>query len=303
MTMESEFFRSLLDDFYDGVYFVGRDRVITYWNAAAERITGYAAGDAVGISCADNLLQHVSQEGTPLCQSGCPVAATLSDGAKREADVFLHHKEGHRVPVTVRVVPIRDPDGTIIGAVEVFSDSSVKMTALQRVRELEDVAFHDPLTGVANRTLTEITLHTRHDELRRYGWQYGVLFADIDHFKQVNDIHGHEVGDRALQMVGGTFKGLVRASDLVGRWGGEEFVVVVVNVDEAKLRATAERLRQLVRTSRLDFAGGNLSVTVSVGAVLARREETPEDVVRRADQLMYRSKHAGRDRVTTDADP
>lgn len=302
MSMESELFRSLLDDFYDGVYFVDCNRVITYWNAAAERITGYSVGEAVGISCADNLLQHVSQDGTPLCLGGCPVSATLLDGAKREADVFLHHKEGHRVPVTVRVVPIRDPDGAIIGAVEVFNDSSAKMTALQRVRELEDVAFHDPLTGVANRALTEITLRARHDELRRYGWQYGVLFADIDHFKRVNDIYGHETGDRALQMVAGTFKGVVRASDLVGRWGGEEFVVLVVNVDEAKLRTAARRLLQLVRTSRLDLASGSLNVTVSIGAVQARPEETPEQVVHRADQLMYRSKHAGRDRVTTDAD-
>ncbi len=299
--MEAEFFRSLLDDFYDGVYFVDRNRVITYWNAAAERITGYSAADAVGISCADNLLQHVGQDGSPLCTDGCPVSATLADGQRREADVFLHHRNGHRLPVTVRVAPIRDPEGSIIGAVEVFSDSSSKMEALQRASELEAIAFRDALTGVANRALTEITLRARHDELRRYGWPYGVLFVDVDHFKLVNDVHGHEVGDQVLRMVSGTLKGVVRASDLVGRWGGEEFVVVLVNIDRAKLRATAERLLQLVRTSRLDLSDGSLSVTVSVGGGVARREEEPLDAVRRADQLMYCSKREGRDRVTIEA--
>lgn len=301
MSMEAEFFRSLLDDFYDGVYFVDRNRVITYWNAAAERITGYGVSEAVGISCADNLLQHVGQDGSMLCTDGCPVSATLLDGQRREADVFLHHRNGHRVPVTVRVAPIRDPDGVIIGAVEVFSDSSIKMAALQRASELEEVAFRDALTGAANRALTEITLRARHDELRRYGWPYGVLFVDIDHFKQVNDTHGHEVGDQALLMVSRTLNGVVRASDLVGRWGGEEFIVLLVNVDRAKLSATAERLLQLVRSSRLDLSHGPISMTVSIGAVVARREEEPLDTVRRADQLMYCSKREGRDRVTIEA--
>ncbi|HNX51414.1 MAG TPA: diguanylate cyclase [Thermoanaerobaculaceae bacterium] len=302
MSFETEFFRSLLDDFYDGVYFVDRNRTITYWNAAAARITGYAADEAVGISCADNLLQHVGRDGTLLCLNGCPVSATLVDGEKREADVFLHHRDGHRVPVTVRVVPIRDPDGVIIGAVEVFSDSSTKMEALQRVQELEQTAFHDALTGVANRALTEITLRARHDELRRYGWPYGVLFADIDHFKQVNDTYGHETGDRVLQMVSRTVQGVVRSSDLVGRWGGEELVVVVVNIDAEKLRITGERLLQLVRVSRLDLESVSVAVTVSLGAALARPGETPADVVRRTDQLMYRSKRDGRDRLSSDAE-
>ena len=92
----------LLDSLFDGVYFVDLDRRITYWNAGAERISGYLRSEVVGSCCADNLLRHIDTEGHKLCQDGCPLAATMRDGKTRESSVYLHHKFGHRVPVLVR---------------------------------------------------------------------------------------------------------------------------------------------------------------------------------------------------------
>ncbi|MBI4916604.1 MAG: sensor domain-containing diguanylate cyclase [Acidobacteria bacterium] len=298
MPIETELFKSLLDNFYDGVYFVDSERRITYWNQGAERITGFTAGEAVGTLCSDNLLMHVDGAGTCLCHAGCPLAATISDGDRHEAEVFLHHKQGHRVPVLVRAAPIRDTDGAIVGAIEVFSDNSTKMAALQRANELERIAFLDPLTGLANRAYTEITLRGRLDELVRYGWPFGILFIDVDHFKQVNDTHGHDAGDQALSIVADSLRGGARSFDVVGRWGGEEFVAVLVNLSERKLRAIAERFRVLVETSRLPVADGAVRITVSIGGTLADPRDSVDELVKRADTLMYRSKETGRNRVT-----
>jgi diguanylate cyclase (GGDEF)-like protein/PAS domain S-box-containing protein len=298
MPIGSEFFKSLLDNFIDGVYFVDRDRTITYWNRGAERITGFAVEETVGTRCFDEVLLHIDASGTRLCHAGCPLAATIEDGEPREMEVFLHHKEGHRVPVLVRAAPIRDQIGTIIGALEVFSDNTPKMAALQRAHDLEKVAFLDPLTGLANRAFTEITLRARLEELVRYGWPLGVLFIDIDHFKEINDRHGHAVGDKALSIVANTLRAAARSFDLVGRWGGEEFVAVLVNVNDRKLAAIAERFVTLVASSRLPIDGSYTRVTVSVGATLADPRDTVAELVARADGLMYRSKETGRDRVT-----
>jgi diguanylate cyclase (GGDEF)-like protein/PAS domain S-box-containing protein len=295
---DSEFFRSLLDNFYDGVYFVDRQRCITYWNKGAERISGYTAAEAVGSHCYDQLLNHIDDDGTCLCQGSCPLARTIEDGSSREAEIYLHHKAGHRVPVLVRITPIVDPDGAVIGAIEVFSDNSAKMSALHRVQDLEKVAYVDQLTGLANRALTEITLRSRTDELSRYGWPFGVLFIDIDQFKLVNDRLGHNTGDAVLQAVANTLRGAARTFDLVGRWGGEEFVAIIANTDNTRLTTIAERFRTLVEASVVSAGGAEHVVTVSIGGTQAAAGETVETLIARADALMYASKKSGRNRVT-----
>src|SRR5215471_8894879 len=96
------FHARLLDHLYDAIYFVDPSRRITYWNEAAELLTGYSAQEAVGRPCSDNLLVHVNETGCALCTTACPLSDTLADGKRREADVYLRHKAGHRVPVSVR---------------------------------------------------------------------------------------------------------------------------------------------------------------------------------------------------------
>ena len=103
MSKKEGFFRGILDSLQDGVYFVDMNRRITYWNKGAERITGYASSEAMGISCSDNLLVHIDDKGVNLCKAGCPLAQTLMDGLERETESYLQHKDGNRLPVIIRV--------------------------------------------------------------------------------------------------------------------------------------------------------------------------------------------------------
>jgi diguanylate cyclase (GGDEF)-like protein len=168
----------------------------------------------------------------------------------------------------------------------------------QRISDLTRAAEQDPLTGIGNRRHVEMKLESALMERRMHGTAAGVLFLDVDHFKRVNDVYGHDVGDAVLRMVAKTLDRNVRGSDAVGRWGGEEFVALVVGVNEAGLEVAAEKLRTLVAASSLDSEHGAVRVTVSVGATLARVNDTLETLVRRADRLLYQSKEAGRDRVS-----
>lgn len=295
---DPQFFRTVVDALPDGVYVTDRQRRIVYWNRGAEQIAGYAAAEVLGSRCSDDLLMHVDDQGNRLCRTGCPLSATLADGEARSADLYLQHRDGHRVPVRVRVAPLRDPQGRITGAVEVFADNSARLASLQRLQELQQLAYIDPVTGVGNRRFAELTLQARLDELRRYGWTFAVLFIDIDHFKQVNDAHGHEVGDRVLALVARTVAASLRSFDFLGRWGGEEFIAVVPMQIDSLLAPLASRCRALVERSVLRVEGRPLSVTVSIGATMAEATDTPATLVARADELMYRSKQAGRNRVT-----
>ena len=299
MLAEPDFYKQVLDSLYDGVYFVDCNRVITYWNKAAEALTGYSADEVMGRRCADNILNHVDPRGRQLCGTGCPLQATIDDGQPRSVEVYLHHKDGHRAPVAVRATLLRDSGGRIVGAIEIFGDNGPKVAATERVKELESLAYLDPLTGLPNRRYAEVFLSARFNELRRYGWPFGVIFFDVDHFKQVNDVHGHEAGDHVLSMVAGTLGSNVRSFDLVSRWGGEEFLVVLGHVDGEHLTATAEKLRALVAQSSFTLDSKRISVTLSGGASLARTADHPDTLVQRADRLMYLSKSAGRNRIST----
>lgn len=294
------FYKNLLDNLYDGVYLMDRERKILYWNKGAERIVGYSAGEVEGASCRDNILRHVDAEGNNLCENRCPAVASMETGMPAEADVFVHHKDGHRIPVNVRISPLRDESGSIIGAVEIFRDSSEQHATLSLIEELQEKVFQDALTALPNRRYLEKYLSSKLDEMSRYGWVFGLIFLDIDHFKVINDTHGHDVGDEALQMISRTLINSSRSFDTVGRWGGEEFVVVVTNVNREKLRRVAERYRRMVESSFLATAGTILSMTISLGATLAREDDTMDSLVKRADELMYQSKQAGRNCVSLD---
>jgi diguanylate cyclase (GGDEF)-like protein/PAS domain S-box-containing protein len=292
------FHAKLLDSLFDGVYFVDVDRRITYWNRGSENLTGYSAAEAVGRHCHNNFLSHVDAKGCALCKEGCPLFHTIQDGERRQADVFLRHKSGQRVPVCVRTAPITDELGHITGAVEVFSDITARRRVEKRVLELEGLAFRDSLTSLPNRRYTELKVKQALEESRQFDRTFGILVLDIDHFKKVNDDYGHDAGDAILATVAGTLAKSLRDNDLAGRWGGEEFLILVSDMSWDRLREVSERCRALVERSEVTHGSKAISVTISIGATLLRKEDSFESAVRRADQLMYRSKSAGRNRRT-----
>ena len=292
-----EFYRRVLDEVDDGVYVLDSDRQIIYWNKGAERITGYPAAEVVGRGCRDNILIHVDSMGNQLCTDACPALTAMRENRVCRSDVYVHHKLGHRVPIHARIVPLKDPREKVVGGIEVFTDDTSSIAARQRMEELERLSLLDTLTSLGNRRHAEVHLYARLQEFDRYGWRFGLLYFDIDHFKQVNDTFGHDAGDDVLKMVAATTQNAVRSVDMLSRWGGEEFTAIIANVDSVELRALAEKLRALVSQSKIARDGVNIEVTVSVGATLVNEGDTPETLVKRADGLMYEGKEGGRNRV------
>ena len=224
----------------------------------------------------------------------------MEDGKPREAEIFLHHADGHRVPVLIRTAPCHDEKGNIIGAAETFSSDRGVVTVRRQLRELRHQTQTDALTGISNRSHLEGRLRALIAEFENGGGA-GVIFIDIDHFKRFNDAHGHDAGDRVLRMVASTLKHSPRETDAIGRWGGEEFLAILYDVASIDgLKKGCEKLRILVELSRLDLAEESLAVTISLGGTLLRPDDNADSIVHRADELMYRSKQAGRNQTTVD---
>ena len=294
---KEQLYLSIIDNLCDGVYFVDSNRAIQFWNKAAEEITGYSSQEIVGKQCQNSKLNHIDEEGRPLCTVGCPLFATIVDGEQRMAHVFVRHKEGYRVPITVNIFPVYE-NGDIVGAAEVFTRNSPTVYDDNLIEKLSGIAMHDALTGLPNRRYLESFLEYKFSEYTRFNRSFAVLFADIDNFSRFNNEYGHDVGDAVLFNIAESLKNAVRSTDLIGRWGGEEYVGIYTISEDSEAAIIGEKLRQIVANTEVMHEGEALSVSVSVGVTIVRESDTMQSVVERADHLMYESKRNGKNRIT-----
>lgn len=167
--------------------------------------------------------------------------------------------------------------------------------------QLQEQANRDPLTGLYNRRYLDDSLHREMARCLRQGEPLSLVLIDLDHFKEVNDEHGHSAGDRVINQLAKILTTLSRASDIVCRFGGEEFLVVLPGTDLEAAVARAEEYRVTFEKKTVRIEGTSLAVTLSAGVACTYREIMPHDLIRQADQALYRAKESGRNRVVSQA--
>lgn len=166
-----------------------------------------------------------------------------------------------------------------------------------RSETLEHAALTDALTGMQNRRYFDDALKEYLQEFQRIQKPVGLLILDLDHFKQVNDTHGHDVGDEVLRAVSNCLRDFTRFHDVVARLGGEEFAVVAPNMDSDMLIKLAERIRKAIASLVVQSGNIRLRVTASIGMAVWDGKETADEFYRRADRMLYEAKRLGRNRV------
>jgi two-component system, cell cycle response regulator len=169
---------------------------------------------------------------------------------------------------------------------------------MEKGAELLFRATHDSLTGISNRGMVLDTLRREHSRQVRGGGSFGIILLDIDHFKNVNDTYGHQCGDAVLQEVARIMTASVRAYDTVGRYGGEEFLIVVPSTDAASVFGLSERIRHTIAAKPIATGSGEISITVSLGLAVSSGTAPldPEAMLGTADEALYRAKEGGRNR-------
>jgi diguanylate cyclase (GGDEF)-like protein/PAS domain S-box-containing protein len=282
----AEIFRAALESLQTGVCVVDRDRKISYWNDGAERITGYLRQDVMGRFCGDILLVKSREKKAALCDQYCPLVAAMRDGRAREARVYLHHKSGYAVPVSLRAVPIRDAHGHVIGATESFVE---RPWVSQRRRPHSNlVVGHglDALTLLPDYLFTESYLVDRLKFASEHIIPFGLLCIQLDHLDTLTAMHGLEAAEAILKVIAHTLRNGLDPQDFVGRWSGDQFLAIVANCGVADLVTTAERLKRLARSSEIIWWGDQLSVTASVGGTVLTPGEPLELLWERAGSAL-----------------
>jgi diguanylate cyclase (GGDEF)-like protein/PAS domain S-box-containing protein len=297
MNVDDHFWKTVLDNLYDGVCFVDRDRCISYWNKGAERITGYPESEMTGAPCWDNVVAHM-ETGLPLPRRGwsrpdCPEGSLYKD-----EEISLLHREGHRIPLMTRTAVIRDFRNAITGAIVLFSDNQGMVEARQTIEQLEQLALLDPLTNLGNRHYAEIQLQRSLDELRRYGWPFGVMLISVDKFEWGEDDRGNETAEQALKTVARTLSRRLRSSDVVSRWRQDQLVAIVLHVSYAHLEPIAEKLHLAAAGSTLRTSLGSLPLTISLGVSMAYEGDTVDSLMERTERMLDQSRAEGGNRAT-----
>jgi PAS domain S-box-containing protein/diguanylate cyclase (GGDEF)-like protein len=279
MIEEQKFYWTLLDTLKDGVYFADKNRKITYWNKAAETITGYRSGEMLGRHCGDNLLIHIDEQGNNLCTGPCPLARSMETGEPYEEKIFLHHKDGHRVPVLVRVTPVFGSKDEICGAVEIFTDLSSKESLLKDIQALAQPGLQSSLTGLPTKQYLEMHLKLKLVEWSEFKHPFGIFLIKADGLEEVKDKQGQDTVENILKVLSNTLIHNVDPCDIVGDWKEGEFLGIVGHADKEKLANHASRYNLLLEKSDLSAGETTISFTFSVASALAQAGDTFEKLI------------------------
>ncbi len=268
-------FAVIFDAISEGIIITRPDTVIVAVNRAFMDITGYAQEEAVGRT-PEFLYRdaEVYQE----------IRRILEREDQWQGELRKQRRDGEVYLEELSINAVRRDNGEVIYYVGVCTD-------VTGVRSLRHRADHDPLTGLYNRYAFQQHLDEEIRRTDRYGGTFSVLMFDLDRFKTVNDRYGHDVGDQVLQQVSVLASEEVRDADILARWGGEEFMILLPETDIDSAGVVAERVRARIAGTSFEGPGG---VTISLGLAGSQAGETEEMLIRRVDRALYRAKASGR---------
>lgn len=320
LTKTTEQMRVTLNSIGDGVIAVDIDGRITFLNPVAAQLTGWMQEEAIGQSIKDVfpiINEKNRQPAEDIIERSCkePHEVALDN------NIALITRDGREIFVEDSVAPILDATGNLLGVVLVFRDVTEKRNAEEMLRRTKDMletvnrelqeslereqslARTDGLTGLYNvRHFFELAGHELSAALR-YRYPLSILMFDVDGFKQINDLLGHAAGDKVLIWIAKTTSDHMRAADVLARYGGDEFIVLLPQTNAQQALQIAERIRESVAAMRLETG---LSVTLSIGIAEAFSDtwdECIETVIRHADKALYMAKEQGRNRTAIYSSP
>jgi diguanylate cyclase (GGDEF)-like protein len=275
------------DAFQSGALITDKSRKIIYANAYFPDELNWKLDDLIGKN-SDDLFTYSSRI---FCESYL-MPLLLHERKSEEMQLTLLDGNGKRIPIIINTK--MDDQGHIYWS---FFNASKRDQLYEELikakKKLELMSSTDELTGLMNRREMNKRAPELINQAKRYTHTIAVLMIDIDHFKKVNDSFGHAEGDRVLKEVGQRLQNFGRQTDLIARFGGEEFIILLPDTDAADTKMLAQRLHRLVAEIKVN----NASVTISIGVIMSEASQNLEELTKKADDALYQAKNTGRNRT------
>ena len=287
----------VLESLYDGFYLLDSEMRFVVWNRGVGNLLARNTLQMLGQPWSSRLIPFANPSGKRLSDRECQVHQVMSTGRPACRTLKVQQRDGSWIDVELQSLPLKGPRGDVLGVAEIFRDVTRSKRNAPQFRKLKLAASRDPLTDVANRGEMEKQLsHLFNTAEQKAEEPFSVIFLDIDHFKKINDTHGHSVGDRVLIDVARLMQSELYSGELVARYGGEEFVVLCPATDMDSAYRKAERLRTTLSETSVGETV-QLKVTASLGVSQVEPEDTMESLLTRADTALYNAKQRGRNRT------
>lgn len=286
-----EFTRAVTTQLAEGLMVLDCDGRFQMINPRAEYLLGWRESELL-----NGTVEPIMTELQP-GKEECKISECMEKGIAQQIEPFyFNRKNGDEIPVSLSVAPMYN-HGNIVGVIMTFQDIAQRLLIEEK---LKSMATHDPLTGTKNRGELERQLVSELGRCRRYTRPFSLLMIDIDHFKKINDTYGHQHGDEVLKNMCRYIDSTLRKSDIIGRYGGEEFIVMLPETDCSHAERFAERLKEGITQNSCRGGEANLPLTVSIGvASYPDHGDVVENILKKADDALYAAKEQGRDRVVT----
>lgn len=307
---DPEIYREVIEHLPTAVYFVDADEKIRFWNEGAEKITGYLRQDVVGHFCRENILSpRAAQDSPPGTEDGqraastpalahepgrrtasrsipllteSPFSAALRDGRVTESEVFLHHKAGHRIPVRLRAIPIRNEHGAVIGVAETFEASLETTEWDRRQHKLSAYGAIDEITGVLNHAVVQSHLRENLATFEEHGVPVSILLMKVDQADHLRATYGPQAIVAALRATAQMLEGAIRPTDFLGRWDDHRLLLILPECSRFDVPRVAEKLNERGGLTGIRWWGDEVPITLSLGGATALHGETMEELLARA---------------------
>lgn len=285
-------YRDILDSLQIGVSVLDLQKRIVFWSDGAEHITGYSRIDALGHLCTDNVLQHCNQECCEMCAERCPISTALHGGKALETISFIHHRSGHRTPIHIWAIPLRDQRGSLIGVVVTFEGEVDVNGPNPNDQKLKERGWLDLLTGVPNQLMMHSHLRETLGTFAELQIPFAVVIVEFQEQSQFRARYGQEAATSMLKVLARTLRTSVWPTDLVGRWSEGQFLVILCGCGEEALLPVVSRMNRMLSNANILWWGEELSLRVSIGHSYAMEGDTTDSIVSRAQRDLVQTQTA-----------
>jgi diguanylate cyclase (GGDEF)-like protein/PAS domain S-box-containing protein len=279
---DPETYRSILESLPNGLCVIDLEKKILLWSDGAERITGHLRHEVIGQICKAETMLHDNQPDGEWCDEHSPLLRTIKTSQPAQAVGFLHHKAGHEVAVRSCAVPVRNPHGSIIGAVAVFEEQLPAADLDHREDRRNPPGCVDELTGVASATMMRSHLRESMGTFTEMELPFAVLLLRLEGLAQFCVSNGPDTAASLLRMVARTLEGTLWKTDFVGRWSDEQFLIILNGCNQDALHLVRERAQRMLTGDGIEWWGEKRSLPVSIGEAIAQSGDSVESLMERA---------------------
>lgn len=283
-----EIFRNILDSLQTGVCVVDREGKIVFWNEGAAHVSGYMQHEVIGHSYEQVMQCQREGQGHSGHGPGNPFTRILHEGKASAVGVYLRHKRGHAVPMLMHMAPVRNQHGSILAIAASFDPQNSRSQREHSQRNLLPLAGLGTSTGVANHNFTLFHLREHLASFAEYHIPFGIIRVRADGLDHFRAAYGREASDAIAKVIAQSLSNSFRPSDFVGRWGEDEFLVILTNCGNAGVRSVYERTRKILRSAEIRWWGELLSLPTSLGCTSVEPEYTVELLLQRAGSFPNR---------------